>query len=163
MIAHRADSFALNVFVFMKIFACCFNRRMTQNPLHDVERYFIFHQPRRQRVPQRVGIDLADLAAFGNCGQPDLKALGIEMRSSLGREQQPIRVRPCRICQREQMTDQKLAQAVRNAYLAMRGARLRRVLDNEVCFLLRVIIQNLNVRVVRRNCSCRDANQVLID
>ncbi len=58
---------------------------MPQNSLHDVERHLVFHQPRRQRVPQRVGIDLADLAAFGNCGQPDLKALGIEMRPGLGR------------------------------------------------------------------------------
>ena len=57
---------------------------MPQNSLHDVERHLVFHQPRRQRVPQRVGIDLADLAAFGNRGQPNLKALGIEMRPGLG-------------------------------------------------------------------------------
>ena len=103
---------------------------MPQNSLHDVERHLVLHQPRCQRVPQRVGIDLADLAAFGNCGQPDLKALGIEMRPGLGREQQPVRVRPCGICQREQMPDQKLAQAVRDRDLAVRRACLRRVLND---------------------------------
>ena len=103
---------------------------MSQNSLHDVERHLVFHQPRRQRVPQRVGIDLADLAAFGNRGQPDLKALGIEVRPGLGREQQPVRVRPCGICQREQMPDQKLTQAVRDRDLAIRRACLRRVLDD---------------------------------
>lgn len=103
---------------------------MPQNPLHDVEWYLVFHQPRRQRVPQRVGIDLADLAAFGNRGQPDLKALGVEMCPGLGREQQPVRVRPSGICQCEQMTDQKLTQAVRDRDLAVRRACLRRVLND---------------------------------
>ena len=103
---------------------------MPQNSLHNVKRYLVLHQPRCQRVPQRVGIDLADLAAFGNCGQPDLKALGIEVRPGLGREQQPVRVRPCGICQREQMPDQELAQAVRDCNLAVRRACLRRVLDD---------------------------------
>ena len=96
----------------MKIFARRFDRRVTQDALYDVERHFVFHQPRRQRVPQRVGIDLADLAAFGNCSQPDLKALGIEVRPGLGREQQPVRVRPSGICQGKQMAHQKLAQTV---------------------------------------------------
>ena len=62
---------------------------MPQNSLHDVERPLVLHQPRCQRVPQRVGIDLADLAAFGNCGQTDLETFGIEVRPGLGREQQP--------------------------------------------------------------------------
>ena len=59
---------------------------MSQNSLHDVERHLVFHQPCRQRVPQRVGIDLTNLAAFGNRGQTDLKTLGIEMRPGLGRK-----------------------------------------------------------------------------
>ena len=66
IIAHRADGFALNVFVLMKIFARRLNRRMPQDSLHNVERHFVFHQPRRQCVPQRVGIDLANLTALGN-------------------------------------------------------------------------------------------------
>ena len=66
IIAHRANGFALNVFVFMKIFARRFDRRVTQDALYDVERHFVFHQPRRQRVPQCVGIDLANFAALGN-------------------------------------------------------------------------------------------------
>ena len=127
---------------------------MPQNSLHDVERHLVFHQPRRQCVPQRVGIDLADLAAFGNRGQPDLKALGIEMCPGLRREQQPVRVRPCGICQREQMPDQKLAQAVRDRDLAVRRACLRCILDDKVCFLLRIVIQNLNVWILWRNGCC---------
>ena len=136
---------------------------MPQNSLHDVERHLVLHQPRCQRVPQRVRIDLTDLAAFGNCGQTDLKALGIEMRSGLGREQQPVRVRPCGICQREQMPDQKLAQAVRDRDLAIRRACLRRVLDDKVCFLLRIVIQNLNVWILRRNGCCRNTDQIFRD
>ena len=59
---------------------------MPKNSLHDVERHLVFHQPRRQRVPQRVGVDLTNLAAFGNRGQTDFKTLGIEMRPGLGRK-----------------------------------------------------------------------------
>ena len=92
---------------------------MPQNSLHDVERHLVLHQPRCQRVPQRVGVDLTNLAAFGNRGQSDLKALRVEMRPSFGRKQQPVRVRSCGICQREQMPDQKLAQAVRDRDLAV--------------------------------------------
>ena len=136
---------------------------MPQNSLHDVERHLVFHQPRCQRVPQRVGIDLADLAAFGNRGQPDLKALGIEMRPGLGREQQPVRVRPCGICQREQMPDQKLTQAVRDRDLAVRRACLRCILDDEVYFLLRIVIQNLNVWILWRNSRCWNTDQIFHD
>lgn len=39
---------------------------MTQDTLHNVERHFVLYQSRRQRVPQRVGVDLADLTALGN-------------------------------------------------------------------------------------------------
>lgn len=42
------------------------------------------------------------------------------------------------------MTDQKLAQAVRDRDLAVRRACLRRVLNDKVRFLLRIVIQNLN-------------------
>ena len=63
--AHRVDRFALNVLIFMKIFASCFNRRMTENSLYDVQRNSVLHQPRGQRVPQRVRIDLSAFTAFG--------------------------------------------------------------------------------------------------
>ena len=69
------------------------------------------------------------------------------MRPGFGRKQQPVRVRPGGISQRKQMPDQKLTQAVRDRNLAVRRACLRRILDNEVRFLLWVIVQDLNVRV----------------
>ena len=110
-----------------------------------------------------MGIDLADLAAFGNCGQPDLKTLGIEMRPGFGGEQQSVRVRPCGICQCEQMPDQQLAQAVRNRDLAIRLACFRRVLNDKVRFLLRIVIQNLNVWILWRNCRCWNTDQIFSD
>ena len=106
---------------------------------------------------------LVDMIETGNCGQPDLKTLGIKVRPGLGREQQPVRVRPCGICQREQMPDQKLAQAVRDRDLAVRRACLRCILDDEVRFLLRIVIQNLNVWILWRNCRCWNTDQIFRD
>lgn len=45
----------------------------------------------------------------------------------------------------------------------MRGACFRRVLDNQMCPLFRVIVQDLNIRIVRRD-GCRFyADQILVD
>lgn len=79
--AHRVNRFAFNTLVFMKIFARCFDRCVAKDALHDIQRHPVLHQPRCQRMPQRVRIDLSDLAAFGYRCQPQLKALGVKMRS----------------------------------------------------------------------------------
>lgn len=61
------------------------------------------------------------------------------------------------------MPDQKLAQAVRDRDLAVRRACLRRVLNDKVCFLLRIVIQNLNVWILWRNSRCWNTDQIFRD
>ena len=61
------------------------------------------------------------------------------------------------------MPDQKLTQAVRDRNLAVRRACLRRVLNDKVRFLLLIVIQNLNVWILWRNCRCWNTDQIFCD
>ena len=64
----------------MEILSRRFNRRMAEDALDDVERYFLFYHSGRHGMPQGVRIDLLDLTSLRHCLQPDFKALRIEIR-----------------------------------------------------------------------------------
>ena len=61
------------------------------------------------------------------------------------------------------MSDQQLAQAVRNSDLAVRCLCLGRTLNDQVRFLLRVVIQNPDVRIIQRQCLRFYPNQIFVD
>lgn len=53
---HRTNDLPLNVLVLVQVLSSGLNRRVPQNTLDDVQRYFPFHQPGGQRVPLGVGV-----------------------------------------------------------------------------------------------------------
>ena len=85
-------------------------------------------------------IHILDLAPFGHLPQPDVKALGINVSTRSGREQQIIGIGPVRIGHSEDVPDQKLTQAVRNGRLPVGTPRLGGVLDNQVGLFAGIIV-----------------------
>lgn len=110
-----------------------------------------------------MGIDFLDLTAFGHGLQPDLKALWVKIGSLSGGKQQIVRIRPIAVGHREDVPDQQLAEAIRNRSLPVGAFGFGRTLDNQVRFLCRVIVEDFNVRVVRREGIRRNTQQILVN
>ena len=58
-------------------------------------------------MPERVRVDLLDLASLGDSDQPELKTLGIDVGPGLGWEQQIVGIRPTGVRQREDVPYQQ--------------------------------------------------------
>lgn len=85
------------------------NRSMAEEVFYNRERDAVIDQLRCEGMAQCVGVHSLNLAALRNWGKTNLKTLGSDIGSRLGRKQQIVWVRPARVLQGKEMAQQKLA------------------------------------------------------
>ena len=113
-------------------------------------------------MAQGMWVDLFDLAALRYGLQSDLKTLWVKIGSPGGREQQIVGVGPITVSHSKDMPDQQLTEAIRNSGFPIGAFGFGRALDNQVCFLCGIIVEDFDIGVVQRKCACRNTKQIFV-